>query len=277
MSNAEARGLLRVWKRAAAERYADYRRAAESKELLLVGQKMARSSSAAGRLRAFRRLRGLISKAHLEAVSLAGKYPVAIWSVLKPREAVTVDNDDPSLQQDCVVIEYFVVGMLPNYLGDRFHKVDSRANKGQWTLEVPDHALRRLIVRAPGVDIGATLMTAHHAVLRARDDNEQLFPAAVDPDKSFLVPAGDGVFVCGLVLGEDVKFGTAAHVFAHTWLHNDQLHDDQTPLLVERGTGARLGESLLLPLPLRRMTRVDGQLKVVAWQPAVAALAAPPT
>jgi hypothetical protein len=42
-------------------------------------------------------------------------------------------------------------------------------------------------------------------------------------------------------------------VRAVTWLHNDQLHDDQRPE-PEGKPGDRLGEGLLLPAPLRRVS-----------------------
>ena len=83
--------------------------------------------------------------------------------------------------------------------------------KGLWSIEVPDHALRRLLERAPGVDIDATLLS-HRAALRARPDDNEIAAAMVDPDMSFLLPAGPGVFVCVFRVGDDVNVGLMVHL-----------------------------------------------------------------
>lgn len=271
MSNAEARGRLRLWKQAAAKRYAAFDRATNNNPELLAegGQMVMRALK--GRARAFRRLRRLIPEdARFEGACLAGKFPVAVWAMLRPRNAVTVDTDNPSLRQDCVVTEYLVVGAVPEWTGTKPARVGRVT--GKWSLEVPDHALLRLLQRSPGVDIGAVLWSAHAAALRARVDNEQLYPALADPARTFLLPAGDGVFVCGVIIGEDIKVGLSCHLFAHTWLHNDQLYDNQTPLLVEAGTGARLGEGLFLPSPLHKLAWAGDDLDIEPWGPGVSAL-----
>ena len=97
MIGAEARGQLRAWKRAAAARYAAYERVINGEELHDTAVQMVLRSSPKGRRRSLERLRRLLTAATFEGASLAGKHPVAIWSVLRPREAVTVDTDDPSL------------------------------------------------------------------------------------------------------------------------------------------------------------------------------------
>ena len=89
--------------------------------------------------------------------------------------------------------------------------------------------------------------SAHRAALRARLDDNEIAAAMVDPDMSFLLPAGPGVFVCVFRVGDDVNVGLMVHLFAHTWLHRDQLYDSQVPLLVEGGEGARLGDDCSCP------------------------------
>jgi hypothetical protein len=69
-----------------------------------------------GRSRAFTRLATAFGGAGgaLEGVRLTGKYPMAVWAVLKPRDSmITNANDDPSLSQDCVMVNYLVAGAIP--------------------------------------------------------------------------------------------------------------------------------------------------------------------
>jgi hypothetical protein len=72
----------------------------------------------------------------LEGVRLDGAYPLAVWAVLKPREAVTKavmapggEENPPAPRdaQDCVVVEYLVAGVLPGVIGWA---------AGLWTLEI---------------------------------------------------------------------------------------------------------------------------------------------
>lgn len=109
-----------------------------------------------------------------------------------------------------------------------------------------------------------------HAALRARAAD--VLPIINEAQEAVLLPAGNSVFVCSARLAEDVSAGNEprCHLTARTWLHSDQLHDDQHALLVDGTAGDRLGESLLLPMPLRRI-RTDagagGTLSVLSWAP----------
>src|SRR5260370_41435687 len=78
-----------------------------------------------------------------------------------------------------------------------------------------------------GSNLDATLLAAHHALVRAKLSG--VAPAFAGRDRRFLVPVDPGVFVCSVLTGKDISFGyeLEAHVHAHTWLHGDQLHDDQ--------------------------------------------------
>jgi hypothetical protein len=101
----------------------------------------------------------------------------------------------------------------------------------------------------------------------------------LDPDYQFLIPAGPGAFVCSLRSGRDVSQAHAPmlHVSARTWLSDDMLRDDQTPLVDDGLPGDRLGDSWLLPAPMRR-TMVDdvGVARVASWAPGMPeTLAAP--
>lgn len=261
--DAMARGKVRAWKRNAAAKWDAFNRVMQSAELRAAGIEFAQRGSAKGQSRALGRMQKLLTgtAASLEGVRYRPS-PTLVWAVLKPRESVVLPDAGVDLAklQDCVAVNYFVVYPMSGklYSGD-----------GLWTLEVPDHALGRLLQRDPAADLDAVLMAAHHAALRAKVDD--VHPALRDAARSFLLPAGNGVLTCSIRIGPDVSMGnrTMVHLAAHTWLHRDQLHDDQTPLLVDGVAGDRLGEAILLPAPLKRfIPNEDGRgVTVITWAP----------
>jgi hypothetical protein len=117
-------------------------------------------SSATGRQRAFAKIAKRIATtgATLEGIRLDGRSPCAVWSILKPRVSVRIEPDDPSDAQNCISVNYIYVGDLDGIP----HRAD-----GLWTLEIPDHALGRLLHRSPA-DPAVSIAAAHHAALRLR-------------------------------------------------------------------------------------------------------------
>ena len=88
----------------------------------------------------------------------------------------------------------------------------------------------------------------------------------------FLLPAGPGAFVCEFSAGRDISDSgeLSAHLFLNTWLHDDQLHDDQALVLTDGIDGDRLGESILMPAPLRQFIEIGGgrvAVETLAWMP----------
>jgi hypothetical protein len=58
------------------------------------------------------------------------------------------------------------------------------------------------------------------------------------------------------------------YVRARTWLSDDMLRDDQTPLIDDGTPGDRLGDSWLLPAPLRRTAADSAGMAIVeTWAP----------
>jgi hypothetical protein len=101
-------------------------------------------------------------------------------------------------------------------------------------------------------------------------------PYFADPSARFLLPAGPGVFVCSAHIRSDVSMdgGLQAHIRARTWLHRDQLSDNQESeiFIVDNIAGERLGEGYLLPMPLRVIEAVHagpqtGMARVAVWAP----------
>ena len=82
--------------------------------------------------------------------------------------------------------------------------------------------------------------------------------------KGVYIKAGAGAFVGHLIVGPDVSLGNqlSAHVQVHTWLSDEQLHDDQVVLSAKGEPGKRLGDSWLKPKPLVRIEQTAAGLQV---------------
>jgi hypothetical protein len=248
----EARGKLRVWKQQLARHYAMLEKRFRSEDILKTCVAFALRGSAIGRKRAFDKLSKAFTGCTLECVRLDGPNPWALWSVLKPRTSVAV-NEGPELSQDCVAVHFILAGKLPN---------DDAFCSGMWTLEVPDHALGRLFQRSGGADPAACIMEAHHVLLRLRMKD------VVTDGLTFSVRAGPGAFHSRLLVGTDDD-DQGLIVSARTWVADGQLFDNQVVHVGEGKPGERLGDTYLLPLPLRwGMMDPDGTARVEVWEPA---------
>jgi hypothetical protein len=274
-SDADVRGRLRQWKMELHERYEVINRALNERALVTDVEGFCQSRSPTiKRQRAFDGISRLLAPAGvtLEGVRLDGKAPIAVWSLLKPRSSVALDPDDPANAQNCISVNYFIIGS--------FERGIAHCGDGLWTLAIPDHAMERLMHRTEA-DPAACLSAAHHAALRLRDkDAVHMHDGKLDPSYQFLIPAGPGAFVCSLRSGRDISRAHTPmlHVGAHTWLSDDMLRDDQTPLIDDGSPGDRLGDSWLLPAPMRRTTMDDaGMARVTSlWAPGMPkTLAAP--
>jgi hypothetical protein len=202
----------------------------------------------------------LAGTAFLEGVRVESD-PLAVWSVIHPREAVRVGSDDPSFNQDCAAVDYLIIGLFPGHMPG--------CSGGLWTIEVAEHALGRLLQRKPRENVDAVLLEAHHNVLNAVWREE-----FIDPYYRFLVPAGPGVFSSSMMHGEDVSAAntTMFHVYAGTWLHTDALHEDQeaaaAAFIVDGDCDEiRLGQGLLLPQLLRELTPCPDGITITSWAP----------
>jgi hypothetical protein len=205
------------------------------------------------RARAFARIRKMLGDAvTLEGVRLSGSHPLAIWSVLKPRASVTVNASvESGLMQDCVCINYLLIGRV----GDPVV-----ITEGLWTLEVPDHPIGRAIQRS-GLLPDAIISEAHHNLLQLGYDQVPLEKGA-----RFLVKAGAGGFICHMKCGQDVSLGGAHDIRARTdtWIADDMLFDNQVLLIGNGAPGHRLGDTVLLPVAMRKLAAVGGKVYVAA-------------
>jgi hypothetical protein len=184
----------------------------------------------------------------LEGLQLEGSYPLALWSILKPRDAHAV-NGKGGEAQDCVSVNYVLVGRIGNQV---------LWAEGLRTLTVPDHALGRVVERS-GLMPDAIITDAHHNLLSLSASAITQTDGHIHSDRHFLVKAGDGGFRCFLRIAPDVSLDHAldARVHTVTWIANDMLYEDQTLLVGNGLAGDQLGDGYLLPPAMRRFVK-DG-------------------
>src|SRR5262245_58868976 len=150
--NAEVRGRLRMWKKELAEQYAQFDASYESLrdgKLKSIPRDLVKCTRS-GRERALAAIRRAVGPgATLETTYLNGR--LALFSILKPRSSVihemhprASESERASLSQDCVTLNYFLVGKIPGALGGR---IESAIAEGLWWLVVPEQALGRVVVR----------------------------------------------------------------------------------------------------------------------------------
>ena len=252
-ASAEIRGKLRVWKTELARQYHIYECAYHARELLRDVDDFAHCGGK-GRQRAFDRIRKRLGPApRLEHADM-DKRPVTVWSVLNPRESVALEGD-PGRMQDCVTINYLVLGNMKR------NKQDLIA-EGLWTLEIPDHALGRAIERS-GMLPDQIIREAHETLLHLPAKKVLL------NGDSFLLRAGKGGFICQFSMGKDVEQPDhiQLHVRAPTWISDDMMGPSQEPLCMKGKPGERLGDAWLRPRPFTKITEIeDGGLKIEVLQ-----------
>jgi hypothetical protein len=257
--DAEARGRLRQWKQKLARDYAvfdnAYKHLSDGNLRSTVIDMV--KCSRAGRKTAFEKIhRALGPGATLESVDLSKpRHSRAIWSILKPRDSVTIEVPDTttesereSLSQNCVTVNYVLIGCVTD--------PEPIKAEGLWTLEVPDHALGRAVAGSGFLHPGTIIRNAHLHLLDLPSTKVDLLQG----EQSALIKAGTGCFAGKLCISEDVSLGGHLTAFVHvkTWLDAKQLHKDQIILNEKGEPGNRLGDGVLLPRPLVRFKVVEG-------------------
>lgn len=254
--DAEIRGRLRQWKTGLLTQHQRFERACKDRETLQIAGQFALRSTRIGRQRAFSKLvRRLGPGALLEGVRFDGGPPLAVWATLRARVSVLATPVGDTHGQDCVTVNYAMAGVMP--WSEDLKTIEPGIRAGLWTLEVPDHALGRVLARSK-MTPSAIIMAAHHNLLGFRLDQES---GGVHDERKFLVRAGPGGFVCQFMATPRTEAGDITfYVRAWTWLHDDMLHNDQVPQLDDGLPGERLRDGWLLPTPLRRITWVDNHM-----------------
>jgi hypothetical protein len=186
-------------------------------------------SQSDSRAKALSKLKAVFSSANFEW-SQTSKPALACWNYLKLREARdwTDSSDHPRDRQQCVCLNYLIVGKLPN---------NSQLCTGRWTLEVTWHCLARLVSpdRSPlGLSPLQSLMLAHKTLLRASADAIFTY----------------GAFLCKAIPVNIDQIDTI-FVTLNTWLpeHMGVSQYQRLPPAKERDD--MLGAFHLMPPPLR--------------------------
>ena len=260
--DAETRGRMRVWKKQLASNCRTFDRAYEKRGKLLLPmiKDFVMKDSLTGKQRALTKVRKELGPgAILEGLRYTKPDPIAIFSILKPRDSVNMDGP-AYLTQDCVVVNYIVVGSLPpDRDGDKVLGIA----EGFWTLEVPDHAIGRCVQRTRALP-DKIIREAHLNVLRMNPEQAHIRQQRTDEHKRFRVRAGEGGFVCSFrVGGEITRHEYMARVFIHSWLY-EGMHeaDGQSIQIGNAEPGHRLVDSWLTPAPLRRMWKEGEAVKL---------------
>lgn len=241
---AEARGLVRVFKLKLCLNNRRFDRHFESPEVARAAARYNHAGSM-GRQRALR----VLTRTFGPVTFLQGDRPS--WAFLRARDPVIQNPRDAGQTQPSVVVDYVVVDH------------EDYVQTGLWTMELPDHALHRLAQRHRVVDLRDTILGAHRALLAA-----DLHPLP-DPSDDLFLPAGPGAFVGQMTYGKDASARGEPILYfrARTWLHRDQLGDNQVPLAPGQDITRWLGSGPLLPMPLRRLELHRNALHVIPRNP----------
>lgn len=220
MISAEARGKRRVlmrWLERSAQRIEDAIEDPETHRLVdrtfLAGNK--------GRLRARQRLIAKLPGVRWTGDGLLGMF-------LSPKEPVILNPTDVGQTQRAITTRF--VYMAPEH-----------GETGLWTLEVPEHAVGRIIERSAHA-VEDVIASAHVSALLANFDGNLL-------GRELLLPAADGYLVVEFVLGRD-RGNCFAYLRSRTFLNADLVRDDQHHTVLTPGDQP-MGTGLLLPMPMR--------------------------
>jgi hypothetical protein len=237
MSQAEATGRLRLLRAVVASRAELTHKILDARTLDRDVESLVRRGSERGRQRAAVRLRAFlpavfewrrVTSGLLGAYLEAARYPI----IQTP--------SDPGQTQPSVAVAYLVLGTE-----------EMLTATGLWTLEVPDHALRRALERDRPGDVEGKIREAHAALLRASIDRRPPIGG------EFLIPtSGPGVFVAEWIPGKLRSNGKhMVYARARTWLHDDQLSSSQARQVLSSaasGEASLYDAGLLTPVVLRK-------------------------
>jgi hypothetical protein len=245
--SAEARGLIRQFKRELAEEDHLWEAIWTSKATFEQAERWT-CSGRVGRDRARLQLERRFGRA------LPLPHNHLVWSHLRPRAAVIQHHEDrdrlPGEAQDAVVVDFLLAGGA------------DVLQAGLWTLEVPDHALHRLVQRCPGIDLRLALLEAHYNFLLAG-------PEVLQPNVQHRLPAGPGVFLGDVIYGKEM--GNHAYQVIYfrprTAFHRDMLDAEDLNRLVTCGEDRSVISGPLLPGPLRDLDTSGGRLNVRLTRP----------
>jgi hypothetical protein len=159
-------------------------------------------------------------QAFLHPATLDQQHGVFLWSWLVPCGATLANPQHPGETQDAILTRYGIA-----WSKGRHELIGYTA----FAVECPDHALGRLLERAPGINLAQALSQAHHAFLTA--DAEQVSHHVLR--STLYLQCGPGLLIC-----DAVRAKAAHRVFvfarARTWIADDMARRDQKPIAAAR-------------------------------------------
>jgi hypothetical protein len=246
--DAESRGRRRIWAQRAAERFARLVTTFESKEVADAARDFSKASGS-HRQRGWQVLRNRFADvAFLETVILRGLHPLAVWSAIScgaspffPTERELTEDE----RQDAAVVHAVCAGKLPMR--------GLRLGRATWSMSASAHAIGRYAQRSANNDIDQVILEAHRRLLISPQASAQEMIG-----RSFIVPAGDGGFLCegNLHIGHQTQARDVFHMRAVSYLNRGLIRpdqdDDSKRLLTPREGEPPLVSTLLLPVHLKR-------------------------
>jgi hypothetical protein len=193
------------------------------------------------RAKALTKLKAVFSGATFHWAS-CDKPSVSCWGYAKLRSAAewTDADDHPRDRQQCIVINYLLIGKLAN---------GSTLASGRWGVEFTWHCLARLVSpeRSPlAASPLRTLFIAHKTLLRASAG------AMFQHRDNFLLSIGDdGALLC-TALPADVDGIATVFITAHTWLADYMAMHSYPRIPPATDRDDALASFWLCPPPVRR-------------------------
>jgi hypothetical protein len=188
---AEVRGKLRTFNSRASERRAALDAAMSTQTFSVLVALYCSRTEERGRRRALERLRKVLDRSAQFEIARLHRPALALWSSIVPGETGAH-------------VELVMIGR-------------AAIAKRRWNLVVSEHALIRFFERSGGAaDLDAALIKGNRECARGRFHR-------LRGGTETIVKAGPGVF-CGIVEPDDAGAGAMT---ARTWLHADQLREDQ--------------------------------------------------
>jgi hypothetical protein len=185
-----------------------------------------------GRQRTFAKLRHHFYPATVERLQNG-----ILWSWLDPRGAMLLDPRDEGESQDAILVRYGLAWVV--------RKRDLVAYEA-FTLEAPDHALARMLQRAPGTDIKAALHQAHHHMFQA---SAQAVSRHVEEQTRLYLPCGPGLLICEALRASTPSGLVYVFCRGRTWIADNMVRPDQQPIAAApSGVGSQLNIMTLMAL-----------------------------
>jgi hypothetical protein len=147
------------------------------------------------------------------------------WEWLQPRGAVLAEPETPGEEQAAILTRF----------GMAWESKKQLVAFAAFGIEAPDHAVARLLQRAPGIDLAATLLAAQRRFFEA--DSEVVRRHCAE-GSSFFLEAGPGLMIARSVRAETPSGCQYFYARCKTWIGSDMARHDQVAIAPAAGAVA---------------------------------------